>query len=83
MLRQNRLPGARVSSQPGIFISINAGFIPSRPPVAPSPPAINRVLRIVRWMIELVESRLVEDAILIAALGEFERAMLEYLDTRP
>jgi hypothetical protein len=74
MHRQNRL--RRVVAQP------NLGAAPGIPPNR-QPSASHRMARLARWMVELVESRLVEDAILIAALESFEAALVAHLDTRP
>ena len=41
------------------------------------------VLRILRWVSEVASVGLVEDQRLLAALGDFEHALVAYLDTRP
>ena len=49
----------------------------------PKPDAYHRVLRILRWLSEITSAGLVEDAPLLAALGDFEVELVRYLDTRP
>ena len=49
----------------------------------PSPDPYHRVLRILRWVSEVASVGLVEDPRLLAALGDFEHALVAYLDTRP
>lgn len=54
-----------------------------RPIRAEPSPAYHRVLRILRWVSEVASVGLVEDQRLLAALGDFEHALIAYLDTRP
>ena len=49
----------------------------------PNPDPYHRVLRILRWVSEVASVGLVEDSHLLAALGDFEHALVAYLDTRP
>jgi hypothetical protein len=49
----------------------------------PNPDPYYRVLRILRWVSEVASVELIEDPLLLAALGEFEHALVAYLDTRP
>ena len=49
----------------------------------PNPDPRHRVLRILRWVSALVSAALVDDQRLLAALGDFEVALVEYLDARP
>lgn len=49
----------------------------------PIPAPYHRVLRILRWLSEITSVGLVEDACLLAALGDFEVELVRYLDTRP
>jgi hypothetical protein len=48
----------------------------------PSPDPYHRVLRILRWVSEVLTVGLVEDSSHLAALGEFEQALVAYLDAR-
>jgi hypothetical protein len=54
-----------------------------RPLQAEPNPTHHRVLRILRWVSEIASVGLVEDQRLVAALGDFEHALVAYLDTRP
>jgi hypothetical protein len=49
----------------------------------PNPDPYHRVLRMIRWVSEVASVGLVEDQRLLAALGDFEHALVAYLDTRP
>jgi len=62
----------------------NRGVTHIRPLRAePNPDPYHRVLRILRWVSEVASVGLVEDQRLLAALGDFEHALVAYLDTRP
>jgi hypothetical protein len=49
----------------------------------PNPDPYHRVLHVLRWVSEVASVGLVEDQRLVAALGDFEHALIAYLDTRP
>lgn len=49
----------------------------------PNPDPRHRVLRILRWVSEVTSVGLVDDRRLLTALGDFEVALVEYLDARP